>query len=96
MNNNEKLKQLEEELNQENLEKIEQLRQEIAIEDLKEFAKSDNPEILSIVSNYIDYSKKFNKPKEDYVEIMENLYSNEKIGNKIASKLMNKNLLKME
>ena len=78
MNNNEKLKQLEEELNQENLEKIEQLRHEIAIEDLKEFAKSDNPEILNIVSNYIDYSKKFNKPKEDYVEIMENLYSNEK------------------
>ena len=92
MNNNEKLKQLEEELNQENLEKIEQLRHEIAIEDLKEFAKSDNPEILNIVSNYIDYSKKFNKPKEDYVEIMENLYSNEKIGNKIASKLMNKHV----
>ena len=92
MNNNEKLKQLEEELNQENLEKIEQLRHEIAIEDLKEFAKSDNPEILNIVSNYIDYSKKFNKPKEDYVEIMDNLYSNEKIGNKIASKLMNKHV----
>lgn len=92
MNNNEKLKQLEEELNQENLEKIEQLRHEIAIEDLKEFAKSDNPEILNIVSNYIDYAKKFNKPKEDYVEIMENLYSNEKIGNKIAYKLMNKHV----
>lgn len=89
MNNNEKLKQLEEELNQENLEKIEQLRHEIAIEDLKEFAKSDNPEILNIVSNYIDYAKKFNKPKEDYVEVMDNLYSNEKIGSKIATKLMN-------